>query len=50
MRIGARVMLDNLPAAALGFIFLYFICVVALTLALLLSGLDFISRDQRPHQ
>jgi trk system potassium uptake protein TrkH len=32
---------DSLPAAVLGFTFLYFLCVVALTFALLLSGLDF---------
>ena len=31
------------PSAVLGFIFLYFLCVVALTFALLLSGLDFIT-------
>lgn len=43
LRIGTRVMPDSLPAAVLGFIFLYFACVVMLTFALLLSGLDFIS-------
>lgn len=43
LRIGGRAMPDSLPAAVLGFTFLYFVCVVALTFALLLSGLDFIS-------
>lgn len=43
LRIGGRPMPDSLPAAVLGFTFLYFICVVALTFALLLSGLDFMT-------
>jgi len=43
LRIGARVMPDSLPAAVLGFTFLYFLVVVMLTFALLLSGLDFVS-------
>lgn len=43
LRIGARAMPDSLPAAVLGFTFLYFISIVALTFALLLSGLDFIT-------
>jgi trk system potassium uptake protein TrkH len=34
---------EKLPAAVLGFTFLYFVCVVTLTFALLLSGLDFIT-------
>ena len=41
--IGGRSMPDSLPAAVLGFTFLYFISVVTLTFALLLSGLDFIT-------
>ncbi|MEO8061568.1 MAG: potassium transporter TrkG [Pseudomonadota bacterium] len=43
LRIGGRVMPENLPAAILGFTFLYFISVVTLTFALLLSGLDFMT-------
>lgn len=43
LRIGTRVMPDHLPAAVLGFTFLYFVCVVTLTFVLLLSGLDFIT-------
>lgn len=43
LRIGGRPMPDSLPAAVLGFTFLYFICVATLTFALLLSGLDFIT-------
>ena len=43
LRIGGRPMPDTLPAAVLGFTFLYFISIVALTFALLLSGLDFMS-------
>lgn len=43
LRIGGRVMPDTLPAAVLGFTFLYFISIVTLTFALLLSGLDFIT-------
>jgi trk system potassium uptake protein len=43
LRIGGRPMPDSLPAAVLGFTYLYFICVVMLTFALLLSGLDFIT-------
>lgn len=34
---------ESLPAAVLGFAFLYFLCVVTLTFALLLSGLDFVT-------
>jgi trk system potassium uptake protein TrkH len=41
LRIGGRPMPDSLPAAVLGFTFLYFLSVVTLTFALLLSGLDF---------
>jgi trk system potassium uptake protein TrkH len=43
LRIGGRPMPDSLPAAVLGFTFLYFISVVMLTFTLLLSGLDFIT-------
>ena len=43
LRIGTRVMPDNLSAAVLGFTFLYFICIITLTFVLLLSGLDFIT-------
>lgn len=41
LRIGGRPMPDSLPAAVLGFTFLYFLSVVTLTFVLLLSGLDF---------
>jgi trk system potassium uptake protein TrkH len=43
LRIGGRAMPDSLPAAVLGFTFLYFLSVVTLTFALLLSGLDFMT-------
>jgi trk system potassium uptake protein TrkH len=43
LRIGGRPMPDTLPAAVLGFTFLYFMSIVALTFALLLSGLDFVT-------
>ncbi len=43
MKIGARVIPNNIVLSVLGFIFLYFMSVVTLTFALLLSGLDFIS-------
>lgn len=43
LRIGGRTMPDSLPAAVLGFTFLYFMSVVTLTFALLLSGLDFVT-------
>lgn len=43
LRIGGRPMPDSLPAAVLGFTFLYFMSVVTLTFALLLSGLDFVT-------
>jgi trk system potassium uptake protein TrkH len=43
LRVGGRLMPDSLPAAVLGFTFLYFASVVALTFALLLSGLDFMT-------
>jgi len=41
VRIGGRVIPDRVADAILGFIFLYFMTVVLLTFALLLSGLDF---------
>ncbi len=41
LRIAGRPMPDTLPAAVLGFTFLYFASVVTLTFVLLLSGLDF---------
>lgn len=43
LRIGGRPMPNTLPAAVLGFTFLYFISIVTLTFALLLSDLDFIT-------
>ena len=43
MKIGGQVMPNNIVFAVLGFIFLYFMSVVTLTFALLISGLDFIS-------
>lgn len=43
MKIGGSVVPNNIVFAVLGFIFLYFMTVVTLTFALLVSGLDFIS-------
>jgi trk system potassium uptake protein TrkH len=43
LKIGGRAMPEHLPAAVLGFTFLYFLSVVMLTFALLISGLDFIT-------
>ncbi len=43
MKIGGAVIPNNVVFAVLGFIFLYFMTVVTLTFALLISGLDFIS-------
>ena len=43
MKIGGSVVANNIVFAVLGFIFLYFMTVVTLTFALLISGLDFIS-------
>ncbi len=43
MKIGGQVVANNIVFAVLGFIFLYFMSVVTLTFALLISGLDFIS-------
>jgi len=41
VRIGGRVVPDNIGDSVLAFIFLYFLVFVTLTLALLLTGLDF---------
>ncbi len=43
MKIGGQVIPNNVVFSVLGFIFLYFMSVVTLTFALLISGLDFIS-------
>jgi len=43
MKIGGHVIANNIVFSVLGFIFLYFMTVVTLTFALLISGLDFIS-------
>lgn len=43
MKIGGDVVENKVVFAVLGFIFLYFMSVVMLTFALLISGLDFIS-------
>jgi trk system potassium uptake protein TrkH len=43
MKIGGKVVPNNIVFAVLGFIFLYFMTVATLTFALLISGLDFIS-------
>lgn len=43
MKIGGHVIPNNVVFSVLGFIFLYFMSVVTLTFALLISGLDFIS-------
>ncbi|MDO8312181.1 MAG: potassium transporter TrkG [Sideroxyarcus sp.] len=43
MKIGGHVIANNIVFSVLGFIFLYFMSIVTLTFALLISGLDFIS-------
>jgi trk system potassium uptake protein TrkH len=43
MKIGGNVISNDVANSVMGFIFLYFICVVILVFALLLSGLDFIT-------
>jgi len=43
MKIGGQVIPNNIVFSVLGFIFLYFMSVVTLTFALVISGLDFIS-------
>jgi trk system potassium uptake protein TrkH len=43
LKIGGQVVANNIVFSVLGFIFLYFMSVVVLTFALVISGLDFIS-------
>ena len=43
MKIGDMIVSNNIITSVTGFIFLYFICIVILVFALLLSGLDFIT-------
>lgn len=43
MKIGGRVVPNNIVFSVLGFIFLYFMTTVAVTFLLLISGMDFIS-------
>ena len=43
MKIGDMIVNNNIITSVTGFIFLYFICIVILVFALLLSGMDFIS-------
>jgi trk system potassium uptake protein TrkH len=43
MKIGGAVISNNIVFSVLGFVFLYFMSVAALTFLLLMSGLDFIS-------
>ena len=43
MKIGDMIVSNNIITSVTGFIFLYFMCIVILVFALLLSGLDFIS-------
>ncbi len=43
MKIGGRVVANNIVLSVLGFIFLYFMSVVILTFVLLISGLDFVT-------
>ncbi|MBI5436609.1 MAG: TrkH family potassium uptake protein [Nitrosomonadales bacterium] len=43
MKIGGQVIPNNIVFSVLGFIFLYFMSVVTLTFALVISGLDFVS-------
>ena len=43
LKIGGHVIANNIVFAVLGFIFLYFMSIAALTFALLISGLDFVS-------
>ena len=43
LRIGDTVISNNIVTSVTGFIFLYFMCVVILVFALLLTGLDFVS-------
>lgn len=43
MKIGDTVISNNIITSVMGFIFLYFICIVILIFALLLTGLDFLT-------
>ncbi len=43
MKIGGQVIPNNIVFSVLGFVFLYFMSVVTLTFALVISGLDFLS-------
>lgn len=43
MKIGDAIISNNIITSVMGFIFLYFICIVILVFALLLSGLDFLT-------
>jgi len=43
MKIGDTVIGDNIITSVMGFIFLYFICIVILIFSLLLTGLDFMT-------
>ncbi|MDD5578407.1 MAG: potassium transporter TrkG [Methylobacter sp.] len=43
MKIGGAVINNDIIASVMGFIFLYFMCIVILVFTLLLSGLDFIT-------
>lgn len=43
MKIGGSVISNNIITSVMGFIFLYFICIVILIFALLLTGLDFLT-------
>jgi trk system potassium uptake protein TrkH len=43
MKIGDTVINNNIITSVMGFIFLYFICIVILVFALLLTGLDFLT-------
>lgn len=43
MKIGSHIVSNDIVTSVMGFIFLYFICIVILVFTLLLSGMDFIS-------
>ncbi|MGZ8262481.1 MAG: TrkH family potassium uptake protein [Methylotenera sp.] len=43
LKVGDNVISNNIVTSVMGFIFLYFICIVILVFTLLLSGMDFIS-------
>jgi trk system potassium uptake protein TrkH len=43
LKIGSNVISSNIITSVMGFIFLYFICIVALVFSLLLTGLDFLT-------